>query len=91
VLAAAGYPDQPEIGQSISGIERAESLAGVKVFHSGTRRDENGVLMTSGGRVLSVMARQVTLEAARAQAYRAVECINFKGEQYRHDIAGVKL
>jgi phosphoribosylamine---glycine ligase len=89
VLAAAGYPGAPEVGQVITGIEEAEKLNEVKVFHSGTRID-NGKVLTSGGRVLSVVARQVTLEAARAQAYRAVECIKFSGQQFRTDIGNIK-
>jgi phosphoribosylamine---glycine ligase len=87
VLAAAGYPGTPDVGHVINGIEQAEALSGVKVFHAGTSINEDGLLLTSGGRVLGVMARQVTLDAARAQAYRAVECISFTGRQYRTDIA----
>jgi phosphoribosylamine--glycine ligase len=88
VLAAAGYPGKPETGQIIEGVEQAEAFEGVKVFHAGTRRNETGELVTAGGRVIGIMARQLTLEAARAQAYRAVECIRFPGQQYRKDIAG---
>jgi phosphoribosylamine---glycine ligase len=90
VLAAAGYPEKPETGQIIEGIEQAEALQGVKVFHAGTCLDKDGALVTSGGRVLGVMARQMTLEAARAQAYRAVDCIRFSGRHYRSDIAAGK-
>lgn len=90
VMSAAGYPDKPVTGQTITGIEQADALMEVKVFHAGTRRDEAGRLVTAGGRVLGVMARQFTLEAARAQAYRAVECIDFEGKHYRGDIALLK-
>lgn len=87
VMAAPGYPDKPETGQLISGIEEADALPNVKVFHAGTSFDEAGRIVASGGRVLGVMARQFTLEAARAHAYAAVDCIKFIGQHCRRDIA----
>lgn len=87
VMAAAGYPGQVQTGDLITGIAEAEALEGVKIFQAGTKRNESGELITDGGRVLGVMARQLTLEAARAQAYRAVACIKFAEQHYRQDIA----
>ncbi len=85
VLAAAGYPDAPETGVPIAGIEDAEA-EGALVFHAGTtRRDDS--LVTSGGRVLDVTALGDSLSDARERAYRAVERIGLPGVQYRHDIA----
>ncbi len=87
VMAAGGYPGQIETNQVITGLKEAESLENVKVFHAGTRYDKDLGLVTSGGRVLGVMARQFSLEAARQQAYQAVELIKFNGQHYRKDIA----
>ncbi len=86
VLASRGYPDAPELGKVISGIEEAEKVEGVKVFHAGTRK-ENGVFVTSGGRVLGVTARGVDLKTAVWRAYDAVGKISFEGMHYRKDIA----
>lgn len=85
VLAAAGYPGKPETGQAISGIEAAES-EGTTVFQAGTRRDGNGQLVTSGGRVLAVTASGATLPAAIESAYKGVAHIHFAGMQFRKDI-----
>ena len=84
VLAAAGYPVNPRQGDVISGIEQAEAL-GARVYHAGTRSDQ-GQLSTAGGRVLGVTAQGVSLAEARGLAYRAVECIQFDGKQWRDDI-----
>jgi phosphoribosylamine---glycine ligase len=86
VLAARGYPDAPEPGAPIVGIEDAEELAGVTVFHAGTGfRD--GRLSVAGGRVLNVSALGDDLAGARRQAYLAADRIRFEGMQLRHDIA----
>jgi len=90
VIASGGYPGASESGKVISGLERANAVDGVKVFHAGTSL-LNGEFTTSGGRVLGVTARAATLESAVARAYQAVECINFDGMQYRHDIAYRRL
>ncbi len=84
VLAAEGYPDKPVTGQPITGIEEAEAT-GAKVFHAGTKL-QDGKLVTSGGRVLSVVASGETLGAAINGAYAAAERIRFEGMQYRRDI-----
>jgi phosphoribosylamine--glycine ligase len=83
VMAAAGYPGTPAIGDPITGITEAEALHKVAVFHAGTAADP---LRTAGGRVLGVTALGETLPLARALAYRAVEQIHFKGAQVRRDI-----
>ena len=69
-----------------SDLDRAEQLEGVTVYHAGTKVDESGQLVTNGGRVLDVTAVAPTFEAARAQAYAAVELIDFEGKTYRTDI-----
>ncbi len=85
VLASAGYPGSYEKGKVITGIEEAEKLPGVTVYHAGTKL-EDGVLKTSGGRVLNVTALGETFEAARDRAYEACEKIDFEGKTFRHDI-----
>lgn len=87
VMAAAGYPAQVETNQVITGLAEAESLENVKVFHAGTKHDKSLGVVTAGGRVLGVMARQFSLEAARQLAYQAVDLIKFNGQHYRKDIA----
>jgi len=86
VMASGGYPGTYEAGKRIIGLSEAEQLAGVKVFHAGTSSRE-GAYFTAGGRVLGVTARAADLEAAVAQAYRAVSKIGFEGAHYRKDIA----
>ena len=86
VLASRGYPGQYETGKPITGLEEAERLSQVKVFHAGTQK-MGAALATSGGRVLGVTARAADLPAAVARAYEAVERINFEGMHYRRDIA----
>jgi phosphoribosylamine---glycine ligase len=86
VLASAGYPGHVEAGQEIFGLEECARMEDVQVFHAGTRR-EQGRILSSGGRVLSVTALGATVSAARARAYEAVAKIHFEGCQYRHDIA----
>ena len=86
VLASGGYPDKYETGKWISGLEDAEKLPDVQVFHAGTRR-VNHEVVTAGGRVLAVTALGKSVEAARKRAYEAVERIHFDGCHYRRDIA----
>ncbi len=87
VLAAGGYPTSPRTGDVITGVEEAESVEGVTVFHAGAERGPGGRLLTSGGRVLDVTALGSDVEQARRRAYRAVAHISFPGMQYRGDIA----
>ena len=89
VAAAAGYPDSPHTGDEISGLSDVGSDA--LVFHAGTRRDEHGILRTSGGRVLCVVATAPALESARATAYENLSRVHFEGMQFRHDIGGSPL
>ena len=85
VLAAKGYPDAPESGAVIEGAE-ADFGPHVTVFHAGTRRDVDGRLVVSGGRVLNVCAMGQDLAEARARAYVAVERIHIPGGFHRSDI-----
>jgi phosphoribosylamine--glycine ligase len=85
VLAAEGYPDAPVTGSQIKGAE-ADFGEHVTVFHAGTRRDADGALCSSGGRVLNVCARGATLQEARDRAYGAVAAIDFSGGFHRTDI-----
>lgn len=86
VLASEGYPGSYEKGKVILGIEEAEELEGVTVFHAGTARNADGELITAGGRVLNVVALGDTFEDARERAYEACSLINFEGKQFRTDI-----
>jgi len=82
IMASGGYPGSYASGKPITGIERAEAT----VFHAGTRNDD-GRIVTAGGRVLGVTTLADDLAAARAKAYAAVAAIHFEGAQYRRDIA----
>ena len=84
VAAAAGYPDTPATGQAITGLDRLDPDA--LVFHAGTRRDPDGTLRTSGGRVLCVVAAAADLAAARECAYENLGRVHFDGMQFRRDI-----
>lgn len=86
VLAAEGYPAKPVKNAPITGIADAAHVPGVQIFHAGTRLDEKGQLLTSGGRVLSITATGDSLPQARARAYEAAAKIHFKGKQMRTDI-----
>mgnify|MGYP004453502585 CR=1 FL=1 len=86
VLASEGYPRAYEKGKVVLGVEDANELDGVTVFHAGTKLNADGELITSGGRVLNVTAMADTFEDARELAYRACDLINFEGKQYRQDI-----
>jgi phosphoribosylamine--glycine ligase len=85
VMASEGYPGRYPKGREITGIEAAESLDGVSVFHAGTAL-EDGRFVTNGGRVLAVSATGPTLPTALQQAYKAVDLIHFEGAHYRRDI-----
>lgn len=86
VLASEGYPGSYEKGKVILGLEEAQDLDGVIVFHAGTALNPDGELITAGGRVLNVVALGDTFEEARNRAYEACELIKFGGVQYRSDI-----
>jgi phosphoribosylamine---glycine ligase len=87
VVAAENYPDAPVTGDRITGLEEAGAVDGAWVLHAGTRLDEAGVIVSSGGRVLSVVGTGADLSAARATAYRAVDRIGLRGSHHRRDIA----
>ena len=84
-LASGGYPGSYRSGIPITGIEEAEKIEGVQVFHAGTAL-KDGQLVTAGGRVLSVTARGGTLQDAASLAYDAAKYISFERMQYRRDI-----
>ncbi|MFW9603961.1 MAG: phosphoribosylamine--glycine ligase [Trichlorobacter sp.] len=85
VMAAEGYPGDYPKGDAISGIDNAEALGDVTVFHAGTALTD-GTLVTNGGRVLGVTARGATVADAIDLAYRAVDRISWRGVQFRRDI-----
>jgi phosphoribosylamine--glycine ligase len=85
VMASAGYPGSYKTGHPITGIEEAEAMEDVTVIHAGTA-EEDGKIVTAGGRVLNVVALGDNLEEARKKAYEAVEKIHFEGCHYRKDI-----
>jgi phosphoribosylamine--glycine ligase len=86
VLCSKGYPNQIETSKEITGIEEAEKLENVTVFHAGTSI-EDGKTVNSGGRVLGVTATAHHLSTACEVVYDAVSKIHFEGMQYRKDIA----
>lgn len=86
VLASSGYPGAYEKGKVILGVEDAEALDDVIVFHAGTALNADGELITAGGRVLNVVGLGDTFEEARDLAYKACDLINFEGKQLRRDI-----
>ena len=86
VLASEGYPRAYEKGKVITGVDAADALDDVKVYHAGTAVNEAGELVTSGGRVLNVTAMGATFQEARELAYKACDLIQFDGKQNRTDI-----
>jgi len=86
VLASGGYPGAYPTGVEITGVDAAGALPDVEVFHAGTREDD-GRLVTAGGRVLAVTALGLDVSAARATAYEAAGRIAFDGAHHRSDIA----
>jgi phosphoribosylamine--glycine ligase len=85
VLASGGYPGSYETGKVITGIGDVDD--DVLVFHAGTRLDESGNVVTSGGRVLTVVGHGSDLATARQRAYANALRIEFEGRHYRTDIA----
>jgi phosphoribosylamine--glycine ligase len=85
VMASGGYPGEYETGFPIAGLSSVEEDA--LVFHAGTRLDEEGGVVTSGGRVLTVAALGANLNEARGKAYRNIQHIHFSRCHYRKDIA----
>jgi phosphoribosylamine--glycine ligase len=87
VMASGGYPGSYAKGKPITGLEDAERMPNVAVFHAGTAVGDDGRLVTSGGRVLGVTAWAPSIEQAVERAYAAVGRIKFEGAHYRRDIA----
>ena len=86
ILASDGYPVEYKKGFPIEGLERFEEKEGYYVFHSGTKWDSEGRIVTNGGRVLGVTATGATLKDAREKAYEATEWVKFENKYMRHDI-----
>jgi len=89
-LASGGYPGKYEKGKTITGIEEAEKMDGIIVFHAGTIILDS-MIATNGGRVLGVTATGDTLKEALDKAYEAIKLINFEGMHYRKDIGAKSL
>ena len=87
VLAAPGYPGAVTTGGLLTGLDAAEEVEGVHVLHAGTGFSDDGELVATGGRVLSVVALGDDVQAARERAYQAVERLGLPGSHYRTDIA----
>jgi phosphoribosylamine--glycine ligase len=85
VLASGGYPDRFETGRVITGLDAAAARSGTLVFHAGTAAGDGGIV-TSGGRVLTVVGGGPDFAKARERAYDAVATIGFDGMHYRSDI-----
>ncbi len=86
VMAAKGYPGSYARGSEIRGLERLKGMAGVSVFHAGTKRSSDGRLLADGGRVLGVTALGDTVALAQKKAYEAVDLIDWPGGFCRRDI-----
>jgi phosphoribosylamine--glycine ligase len=86
VAASGGYPGHFESGKPIAGLDEANAVEGIAIFHAGTSV-VHGRISTAGGRVLGVTARAPQLQEARARAYEAISKLNFDQIHYRTDIA----
>ena len=86
ILASDGYPVEYKKGFPIEGLEKFKGKDDYYVFHSGTKFNENGQIVTNGGRVLGVTATGKDLKEARKKAYEATEWISFENKYMRHDI-----
>lgn len=86
ILASDGYPLAYEKGKRITGLDNFKGKDGYYCFHAGTKFDDNGNIVTNGGRVLGITAKGDTLKEARANAYAATEWVDFENKYMRHDI-----
>jgi phosphoribosylamine---glycine ligase len=86
VMAARGYPEAPQTGGEIRGLEQAAAVPGVQIFHAGTELDADGRTRAAGGRVLTVCATAADLRAAREAAYAAIDRIDWPDGFCRRDI-----
>jgi phosphoribosylamine--glycine ligase len=91
VLAAAGYPDNPQKGSSIGGEAAAQAIAHGYLLHAGTTRDEDGTLCAAGGRVLNAVGTGATLQSALDTAYQIVDAIDWPSGFHRRDIGWREL
>jgi phosphoribosylamine--glycine ligase len=91
VMASEGYPGSYTKGHPIRGLENAAELPDVKVFHAGTRLEDDGRVVTAGGRVLNVTALGDSIALAKRNAYEGVKCIRWDGAWCRKDIADKAL
>ena len=89
-MASEGYPGDYEKGRVITGLEAAAKLEDVKVFHAGTKND-NDQVVNAGGRVLGVTAMGSSISNAKLQAYKAVKEIRWQGAWCRKDISDKAL
>lgn len=86
ILASDGYPLAYEKGKIITGLDNFKGKDGYYCFHAGTKFDDNGNIVTNGGRVLGITAKGDTLKEAIANAYAATEWVDFENKYMRHDI-----
>ncbi len=84
VISSNGYPDKYDVGFGIRGLNTASNYS--KVFHAGTAVDERGTIVTSGGRVLTIVGNGADMKTATESAYRGASAIKFDGATYRKDI-----
>jgi phosphoribosylamine--glycine ligase len=89
-MASDGYPGDYEKGRTITGLDSADALEDVKVFHAGTTISD-GEVLTTGGRVLGVTAVGSSISNAKLQAYTAVKEIRWPGAWCRKDISDKAL
>jgi phosphoribosylamine--glycine ligase len=87
VVASHNYPGTPRTGDHIAGLAEIEGVPTAYVLHAGTALDDEGALVSAGGRVLSIVATGADLTEARERAYAAVELVELEGSHHRHDIA----
>ena len=86
VMASNGYPGKYKVNSIITGIDEANNIKGVKVFHAGTTTDSGKNILSNGGRVLSITANARNIEEARILAYQAIKRIKWSNGFYRNDI-----
>lgn len=86
VLASDGYPVKYEKGFKITGFEKFDGKEDYYCYHAGTKFDDDGNIVTNGGRVLGITATGATLKEARAKAYEATKWVQFDNKYMRHDI-----
>jgi phosphoribosylamine--glycine ligase len=90
VLAAENYPDTPQLGEPILGLVEANHSDNAAVFHAGTKVNDDGHVVSAGGRVLGVVGVGTDLDDARDNAYAALDRISLRGSHFRRDIAAGK-